>query len=314
MRAQAPPRSFICPLTRDIMRDPVIDRQGYSYDKSALVEWLELNQISPMTREALQVDELVSNRALKEAIEDYLISLEKSNPDSNESKSLSVPISKQEQKLDKDMRNNGMDNSSQYLKANSSAFALAETLSRLYSASRDGNILLRLFFAGSCNSRGGCAYIIQEYNGRDVCSEHFPLGELSTNNIADYLALIYGLRKIISGNPARAGNIVLEVIGHSGIIRVLQSLSNILPDLDIFHTIVTHLLSSFASVRYTEVVSILNQSAKALAVLSATQSTHKISVHHMAVFNPSSSCMSSVNIFGHTISATNDMYMARTDR
>jgi len=308
------PRSFICPLTHDIMQDPVIDRQGYSYDRSALLEWLELNQISPITREPLDALTLVSNRALKDAIENYLVTIEGSASNVNVANEAGDTESNEVEKMQKGDKNKKLSNVTQFSNVNSSAFALAEALSRLYSASRDGSILLRLFFAGSCNSRGGCAYTIQEYNGRDICSEHFPLGELSTNNIADYIALILGLRKIATCHPTRTSNISLEVIGHSGIIRLLQSPSNILADLELFHNIVLELVSSFDSVRYTEVVSIQNQSAKALAVLSASQSIHKIPPQHMAVFNPCSSCLSSVKIFERTINATNDMYMGRTDR
>ena len=35
-----PPSSFLCPITSALMIDPVIDPDGNSYERSAIVEWL----------------------------------------------------------------------------------------------------------------------------------------------------------------------------------------------------------------------------------------------------------------------------------
>ena len=44
---------------------------GNSYEKDAIKEWLRLNQRSPITRNRLQMKQLVPNRVLKEIIAEY---------------------------------------------------------------------------------------------------------------------------------------------------------------------------------------------------------------------------------------------------
>jgi hypothetical protein len=65
-------RSFYCPITGDLMREPVIDPEGNSYEKSAILEWLARNAISPITRNRLQPRDLVPNRALQDAIREKM--------------------------------------------------------------------------------------------------------------------------------------------------------------------------------------------------------------------------------------------------
>ncbi|KAL3815668.1 hypothetical protein ACHAXA_006561 [Cyclostephanos tholiformis] len=66
-RVAAP--SFFCPLTMAVMKDPVQDREGNSYEKEAILQWLAKNSTSPITRNRLSRKHLVPNRALKEAID-----------------------------------------------------------------------------------------------------------------------------------------------------------------------------------------------------------------------------------------------------
>ena len=54
----------ICPITQDIMKEPVIDREGNTYEKSAILEWLKSRNTSPVTRSVISALELVPNRAL----------------------------------------------------------------------------------------------------------------------------------------------------------------------------------------------------------------------------------------------------------
>ena len=66
----SPPDYFICPITLEIMKDPVIAQDGYSYERDAIEEWIEKKGTSPMTN--LPIEKLlISNRQLKEAIESY---------------------------------------------------------------------------------------------------------------------------------------------------------------------------------------------------------------------------------------------------
>jgi hypothetical protein len=54
----------ICPITQDVMKEPVIDREGNTYEKSAILEWLKSTNTSPITRNVISALELVPNRAL----------------------------------------------------------------------------------------------------------------------------------------------------------------------------------------------------------------------------------------------------------
>jgi len=39
---------FLCPITHELMTDPVIDPDGNSYERSAIVNWLKENSTSPI--------------------------------------------------------------------------------------------------------------------------------------------------------------------------------------------------------------------------------------------------------------------------
>ena len=40
----------VCPITQEPFWDPVIDPEGNTYEKSAIVQWLNENNVSPITR------------------------------------------------------------------------------------------------------------------------------------------------------------------------------------------------------------------------------------------------------------------------
>lgn len=71
MASSSVPRSFLCAITHDIMNEPMIDTEGNSYEKTAIMEWLSRNNTSPITRAPLYARQLNFNRALKDAIEEY---------------------------------------------------------------------------------------------------------------------------------------------------------------------------------------------------------------------------------------------------
>ncbi|KAJ8350215.1 hypothetical protein SKAU_G00253450 [Synaphobranchus kaupii] len=63
------PDEFVCPITREVMRDPVIAADGYSYEREAIQSWINSkNRSSPMTNLPLQTTILTPNRTLKMAI------------------------------------------------------------------------------------------------------------------------------------------------------------------------------------------------------------------------------------------------------
>jgi hypothetical protein len=65
------PDYIICPITNMVMEDPVMDRDGNSFEREAITEWLDKNKISPLTRKPLRQSDLVPNRALKNLIDQY---------------------------------------------------------------------------------------------------------------------------------------------------------------------------------------------------------------------------------------------------
>ncbi|EGB08542.1 hypothetical protein AURANDRAFT_26077, partial [Aureococcus anophagefferens] len=65
-----PPDHFACPLTFELMVDPVVDpTSGTTYEKAAIVEWLTKNATSPVSGAALRPSQLVPNLALRNAID-----------------------------------------------------------------------------------------------------------------------------------------------------------------------------------------------------------------------------------------------------
>lgn len=65
------PDIYCCPITQDLMEDPVIDNEGVSYERIAIEQWLIDHKTSPVTKQPLQLKDLRPNRALREAIEQY---------------------------------------------------------------------------------------------------------------------------------------------------------------------------------------------------------------------------------------------------
>jgi hypothetical protein len=64
------PDEFVCPITQEIMKDPVVTRTGMSFERSAIFEWLlNHNNTNPLTREPLGPKDLISHRSLKARIE-----------------------------------------------------------------------------------------------------------------------------------------------------------------------------------------------------------------------------------------------------
>lgn len=65
------PEEFLCPITLQLMNDPVIGSDGNTYERSAINQWLRTNPHSPLTRQPMTVASLKPNFALRTAIERY---------------------------------------------------------------------------------------------------------------------------------------------------------------------------------------------------------------------------------------------------
>merc|ERR1712146_774280 len=66
------PHEYFCPITGEIMKDPVSDNEGISYEREAIEEWLRRgNTTSPITRKPLQLCDLRPNVDLRKSIKQW---------------------------------------------------------------------------------------------------------------------------------------------------------------------------------------------------------------------------------------------------
>jgi len=63
------PSELLCPITGELMRDPVMGTDGHSYERSAISAWLSSHSTSPITRDPMYVANLTPNYALRSQIE-----------------------------------------------------------------------------------------------------------------------------------------------------------------------------------------------------------------------------------------------------
>ena len=47
MEQRVIPDSYLCPITRELMVDPVVGPDGISYERAAITRWLQYNNESP---------------------------------------------------------------------------------------------------------------------------------------------------------------------------------------------------------------------------------------------------------------------------
>ena len=63
--------ALCCPITLDIMEDPVVASDGHTYERAAITEWIQNRGTSPVTQQSLSIRALVPNLAMKHQIEMY---------------------------------------------------------------------------------------------------------------------------------------------------------------------------------------------------------------------------------------------------
>ena len=61
--------SFLCPIGRELMRDPVNCADGHSYERASIERWLATKGTSPRTGAQLPNKVLIPNHALRNSIE-----------------------------------------------------------------------------------------------------------------------------------------------------------------------------------------------------------------------------------------------------
>ena len=55
------PPSYVCPITLDLMLEPVKASDNNIYDKPAIIDWYKQNKYSPLTREELSPEFILQN-------------------------------------------------------------------------------------------------------------------------------------------------------------------------------------------------------------------------------------------------------------
>jgi hypothetical protein len=67
-----PLQSFLCPITRDVMVDPVETSSGQTFERSAIEKWFaEGHKLCPMSHITLDTSILRPNKTLKQSIEEW---------------------------------------------------------------------------------------------------------------------------------------------------------------------------------------------------------------------------------------------------
>ncbi|WZY81168.1 hypothetical protein YC2023_027552 [Brassica napus] len=67
-----PPSHYYCPILKEIMEDPYIAADGFTYEGRAIRAWIQHNQnVSPVTKHRLKHCDLTPNHTLKSAIQEW---------------------------------------------------------------------------------------------------------------------------------------------------------------------------------------------------------------------------------------------------
>ena len=65
------PEFLVCPITQEVMEDPVITSDGHTFERSAIEAWLGKNNTNPMTGGEITSKALTPNFALRDACAAY---------------------------------------------------------------------------------------------------------------------------------------------------------------------------------------------------------------------------------------------------
>ena len=70
-RMDGPPYNFFCPLTLQIMEEPVRDGCGHCFEKDAILDWLEYHEMCPISRKPMHYNDLIASESLKSRIRQW---------------------------------------------------------------------------------------------------------------------------------------------------------------------------------------------------------------------------------------------------
>jgi serine/threonine protein kinase len=74
-----PDDSLLCPITLVLFRDPVLADDGHTYEREAIIKWIQKNGRSPITDRPLSLEHLYPNHAIKKAIDHFEKTLKNKN-------------------------------------------------------------------------------------------------------------------------------------------------------------------------------------------------------------------------------------------
>ena len=66
------PSQYLCPITGEIMEDPVTTADGHAYERAAIAQWLQAHDTSPVTNAQLPHRKLAPAHALRQLIEEFV--------------------------------------------------------------------------------------------------------------------------------------------------------------------------------------------------------------------------------------------------
>ena len=66
------PDDYGCPITAEIMTDPVSTADGFTYERTAILEWLQTKDTSPSTGAKLEHKTVTPNLSLRSMIRSFV--------------------------------------------------------------------------------------------------------------------------------------------------------------------------------------------------------------------------------------------------
>lgn len=64
-----------CPITLELMRDPVLAADGITYERNAIMDHIRLHGTSPLTNHLLDISQLIPNQTIRDKIQAYKTSM-----------------------------------------------------------------------------------------------------------------------------------------------------------------------------------------------------------------------------------------------
>jgi len=69
--ADEPPDDYLCPITHELMNDPVMAADGHTYERTAIGRWLKTNTTSPKSGDELESKALLPNYMARSLIREW---------------------------------------------------------------------------------------------------------------------------------------------------------------------------------------------------------------------------------------------------